>query len=278
MTVLTAQFVHVDGTRVTEKIIGVGGTGIVIQQGQYALKIPRLSKDLESDGVFAVDESVTPQASNRKRQPPDHVKSVGVTPSGHQKIEKHEMEAVSKLYTKAETRRCALQPTEKPLISMKDAEEIVEECIESEFREREPIQTDNEEEKVVGSDILDNTTLDQCGASNVLHAESMDYLTWQLDTGQPPCADAIQTLLKYKEDLTTLQSRIHTSRSKSVIDLTDIFDSDVWVDSLLTYRRRYKCTDHRETKGRFFQIKYLSIRLPDGINAITIRPELTPQD
>ena len=77
------------------------------------------------------------------------------------------MEAVSKLYTKAETRRRALQPTEKPLISMKDAEEIVEECIESEFREQEPIQTDKEEEKDVGSDILDDTTLDQCGASNV---------------------------------------------------------------------------------------------------------------
>jgi hypothetical protein len=43
------------------------------------------------------------------------------------------MEAVSKLYTEAETRRRALQPTEKPLISMKDTEEIVEECIESEF-------------------------------------------------------------------------------------------------------------------------------------------------
>ena len=50
---------------------------------------------------------------------------------------------------------------------MKDAEEIVEECIESEFREQESIQTDKEEEKDVGSDILDDTTLDQCGASNV---------------------------------------------------------------------------------------------------------------
>jgi hypothetical protein len=48
---------------------------------------------------------------------------------------------------KAETRRRALQPTEKPLISMKDAEEIVEECIESEFSEQGPIQTDKEEEK-----------------------------------------------------------------------------------------------------------------------------------
>ena len=61
------------------------------------------------------------------------------------------MEAVSKLYTEAETRRRALQPTEKPLISMKDAEEIVEECIASEFSEQKPIQTDKEEEKDVES-------------------------------------------------------------------------------------------------------------------------------
>ena len=89
--------------------------------------------------------------------------------------------------------------------------------------------------------------------------------------------DAVQTLLKYEEDLTTHRSRIHTSRSKSVIDLSDVFDSDAWVDGLLAHGRRYKCADHRETKGRFFQMKYLSIRLPDGMNAITIRPELAPQ-
>jgi hypothetical protein len=58
------------------------------------------------------------------------------------------MEAVSKLYTEAETRRRALQPTEKPLISMKDAEEIVEECVESEFSDQEPIQTEKEEKDV----------------------------------------------------------------------------------------------------------------------------------
>ena len=96
------------------------------------------------------------------------------------------MEKVSKLYTEAETRRCALQPTEKPLISMKDAEEIVEECTESEISEQEPIQTDKEEEKDVESGILDDTTLDQCGGSNVRQADSMGDLTWQLDIGLPP--------------------------------------------------------------------------------------------
>lgn len=95
------------------------------------------------------------------------------------------MEAVSKLYTEAETRRRAQQPTEKPLISMMGAEEIVEECIESELSEQGPIQTDKKEEEDMESSILDDTTLDQCGASNVRHAESMDDLTWQLDIGLP---------------------------------------------------------------------------------------------
>ncbi len=45
---MTAEFVHLDGTRVAEKIIGVGRTGIVIQQGLYVLKIPRLSRNSES--------------------------------------------------------------------------------------------------------------------------------------------------------------------------------------------------------------------------------------
>ncbi|KIV84238.1 hypothetical protein PV11_00029 [Exophiala sideris] len=60
MMTIIAEFVHLDGTRVTEKIIGVGGTGIVIQHGQRALKIPRLSRDIGNDGMLLVDESSTP--------------------------------------------------------------------------------------------------------------------------------------------------------------------------------------------------------------------------
>ena len=106
----------------------------------------------------------------------------------------------------------------------------------------------------------------------------MDDLTWQLDVGLPPCADAVQTLLNYEQDLTTHQSGIHTSRSKSVTDLFNRFDSDAWVAGLLAYGRHYKCNDHSgRTKERSFDMKYLSIRLPDGMNTITIRPELAPQ-
>jgi hypothetical protein len=111
---------------------------------------------------------------------------------------------------------------------------------------------------------LDDTTLGQCGASNVLHAGSTDDLTWQLNIGLPPYTDVVQTLLKYEGDLTTHQSGIHTLRSKSETDLSDAFDSDAWVAGLLAHGRRYECADHRETKGRFFQMKYFSIKLPDG--------------
>jgi hypothetical protein len=203
------------------------------------------------------------QARTRKRHPPrDHVESGGITPSEHQKIEKHEMEAVWRLYTEAETRRRALQPTEKPLISMKDAEEIVEECVESEFSDQE--------EKDVESGRLNDTTLDQWG-------DSMDDSTWPLDVGLPPCADAVQTLLKYEEDLTTHQSRVHTSRSKSVGDLPGMFDSDAWVAGLLGPGRLYQGTDYGFTKERVLRMRYLSIKLPDGMKAIIIRPELAPQ-
>jgi hypothetical protein len=62
-----------------------------------------------------------------------------------------------------------------------------------------------------------------------------------------------------------------------VIDLSDIFDSDAWVAGLLAHGRRYKCADRGRTKERAFEMRYLSIRLPDGMNTITIRPELAPQ-
>jgi hypothetical protein len=82
---------------------------------------------------------------------------------------------------------------------MKDSEEIVEEYVESEFSKQELIQTDKNEGKDVESGISDNSTLDQCGALYVRHADSMDDSIRQLDIGLPPSADAVQTLLKYEK-------------------------------------------------------------------------------
>jgi hypothetical protein len=160
-----------------------------------------------------------PEQIGTRKRPPDQVKSGGITSSKHQKIEKHETKAVSKLYIEAETRRRALQPTEKHLMSVKDAEEIVEESIGSELVNRNPYKPTRKKKKDVESGILDDTTWDQCGASIIRHADLVDDLTWQLHIGLPPCADAVQTMLKYEEDLISRQSRIHTSRPKSVTDL-----------------------------------------------------------
>jgi hypothetical protein len=184
-------------------------------------------------------------ARTRKRHAPDHVKSGSITMSKHQKLEKHEMEAVLKLYTEAEARRTALQPTETPL-----------------------------------------------------NANSMDDSTWQLDIGLPPFADEVQTLLEHEEDLPTYHSGIYVSRSKrsgisasrserseiyasrseSVIDLYyNTFDSDTYIAHLLAHGRLYTCSNHTETNGRFSHMKDLGIKLPDGMNSISIRPELAPQ-
>ncbi|ETN40082.1 uncharacterized protein HMPREF1541_04357 [Cyphellophora europaea CBS 101466] len=56
-----AEFVHLDGTKVTEKIIGIGGTNIVIEDGIYAIKLPRLSRFFDPDGVSVlIDQSRAP--------------------------------------------------------------------------------------------------------------------------------------------------------------------------------------------------------------------------
>lgn len=61
MTSIIANYLYLDGTRVTEEIIGVGGTGIVVHRGGYAFKIPRISKIVEIDGVPFDNGSLTPK-------------------------------------------------------------------------------------------------------------------------------------------------------------------------------------------------------------------------
>ena len=51
MTVQLADYLYLDGTIVTEEIIGMGGAGIVVNRGGYACKIPRIFKVVEIDGV-----------------------------------------------------------------------------------------------------------------------------------------------------------------------------------------------------------------------------------
>ena len=69
MAQLNAEFLHLDGTRVVERIIGIGGTGIIIQQGQYALKIPRISREIERVGVPLMYERLTPKEGDYDERP-----------------------------------------------------------------------------------------------------------------------------------------------------------------------------------------------------------------
>ena len=185
------------------------------------------------------------QAHLRKRHDPDHVKSGEIAPSKHQKIEKHEMEAVWKLHTEADARRAALQPTEKPLHadSMDDSIRQMDDSIRQ----------------------MDNSI------------PQMDDSIRQLDIGLPPSLDAVQTLLGFEDDLPTYQSGINESRSESIIGLYYSFDSETYVARLLAHGRLYTCSHHTETKGRFFCMKDFAIKIPDGMNSINIRPELAPQ-
>jgi hypothetical protein len=56
-----------------------------------------------------------------------------------------------------------------------------------------------------------------------------------------------------------------------------MFDSDAYTARLLEHGRLYTCSNHTETNGRFFRMKDLAIKIPDGMNSIYIRPELAPQ-
>lgn len=47
MNSINIAFLHTDSREVVEHIVGIGGTGLVIQRGQYAFKIPRLRREVK---------------------------------------------------------------------------------------------------------------------------------------------------------------------------------------------------------------------------------------
>ncbi|MCJ1313434.1 hypothetical protein MMC25_007112 [Agyrium rufum] len=68
-------FFHLDGTTVRDRIVGVGGTGIVVERGGYAVKIPRISRDVEMDGESAMFTRLTPEIGDYDERP-DHIRSM----------------------------------------------------------------------------------------------------------------------------------------------------------------------------------------------------------
>ena len=69
MSYMVLEYVHLDGTRVEERVIGQGAKGMVLMQGQYALKIPLLTRILQIDGVPVESGRLTPQEGDYDERP-----------------------------------------------------------------------------------------------------------------------------------------------------------------------------------------------------------------
>lgn len=70
-----SAFLHLDGTKVVERVIGIGGTGIIIERGQNAVKVPRISRPIEVDGVPVATGRLTPEEGDYDERP-DLVRSI----------------------------------------------------------------------------------------------------------------------------------------------------------------------------------------------------------
>jgi serine/threonine protein kinase len=68
-TIVSSVQLHLDGTRVTERVIGQGSTGLVIEQGPYAVKLPILTRDVEVDGVPVEMLPLTPKEGDFDERP-----------------------------------------------------------------------------------------------------------------------------------------------------------------------------------------------------------------
>lgn len=87
MALIKAEFLHLDGRRVNETIIGVCGTGIVIQQEEYAIKIPRISRDIERDGVPVTCDEATLMDDSDEEHP--HLTSIDAEKAIYQRLGNH---------------------------------------------------------------------------------------------------------------------------------------------------------------------------------------------
>jgi hypothetical protein len=64
MSSITVAFLHTDSREVVEHVVGVGGTGLVIQRGQFALKIPLLRREVKMVDGERIIGRLTPEAGD----------------------------------------------------------------------------------------------------------------------------------------------------------------------------------------------------------------------
>ena len=68
---IVVEHVYLDGTEVTEEIIGRGQAGTVVKRGGHAVKIPKITKFLEIDRVPHDSGRLTPdEEGGYDRRPP----------------------------------------------------------------------------------------------------------------------------------------------------------------------------------------------------------------
>lgn len=79
---------HLDGTVVTEKVIGEGGSGIVIEKGQYAVKLPKLSREVKVYGVPVEMRPLTLEGDDYDERPP-LIQSIELEKAIYQKLGNH---------------------------------------------------------------------------------------------------------------------------------------------------------------------------------------------
>ena len=70
MAPILAEHVQLDGAKGMETIVEIGGTSIVIQQGESAVKIPLISRTLTIEGVPVVNNGrLTPEGDGHDVRP-----------------------------------------------------------------------------------------------------------------------------------------------------------------------------------------------------------------
>lgn len=69
-TIAEAVWLRLDGTILKEKVLGLGATGVIIEQGPYAIKIPNISRHIKVDGVPVEMRPLTPEEGDYDERPP----------------------------------------------------------------------------------------------------------------------------------------------------------------------------------------------------------------
>jgi hypothetical protein len=184
-----------------------------------------------------------------------------IDPSVNVRIGVEELKSVQALYAKAEARRAAVQQPEAELTSSK-------------IIQKESSETDDNEE-LTKEDLAFETI-----------EENLDEITNpRPENDLLPSQENLGTLLDYQEsfaDCRFLVKRSGRKRHAILEEMTALvhhrFDSQGWIQGLLSSGQWYPCADHAHSVklDRFFAIRGLSVKSVEGLRDLVVRVELAP--